>query len=173
MSAARAAPAWSRAAAGAARAHDLLTEAGLRLAMLALAGIVLAYVWEVVARYALGAPTRWSADLVSYLLLFVAFMAMPAVTKEGGHVAVTILLERLSPRALRLVTALIGLSGCAVCLFLAKIAADETARQFARDVRMMAAWPAPKGWISVWVVYGFLSSALYFARAAAARGARG
>lgn len=172
MSAARANPAWSRAAAGLARAHDALTEAGVKLAMLALAGIVLAYVWEVVARYAFGAPTRWSADLVSYLLLFVAFMAMPQVTKEGGHVAVTILLERLPGRMQGLAAAAIGAAGCLVCLFLAKISADETSRQFVRDVRMMAAWPAPKGWISVWVVYGFLSSALYFARAAA-RGARG
>ncbi len=172
MSAARAAPAWSRAAAGAARTHDLLTEAGLRLAMLALAWIVLAYVWEVVARYAFGAPTRWSADLVSYLLLFVAFMAMPQVTKEGGHVAVTILLERLPPRAHRYAAAAIGAAGCVVCLFLAKIAAEETMRQLERDVRMMAALPAPKGWISVWIVYGFLSSALHFARAAA-QGARG
>jgi TRAP-type C4-dicarboxylate transport system permease small subunit len=151
-----------------AAAHDRATQAGLWLAMAGLAGIVAAYVFEVVARYAFDAPTRWSADLVSYLLLFVTFMAMPEVTRSGAHVAVTVLVERLPPGARGAIARLIALSGALLCLGLAKLAADETARQFVRDVRMMAAIPAPKGWISIWIVYGFASSALHFARQALA-----
>ncbi len=147
-------------------AHDRLTEAGLRLAMAGLAAIVAAYVFEVVSRYAFDAPTRWSADLVSYLLLFATFMAMPAVTRDGGHVAVTVLAERLPDGGRRGLERVIAAAAAAICLALALLSADETARQFQRGVRMMAAWPVPKGWVSVWIVYGFASSALHFARLA-------
>jgi TRAP-type C4-dicarboxylate transport system permease small subunit len=151
-----------------ARALDGVTEAGVRLAMAGLAAIVAAYVFEVTARYAFDAPTRWSADLVSYLLLFVTFMAMPEVTRKGGHVAVTVLVERLPPGAQAVIARLLAVAGAALCFGLAKLSADETARQFARDVRMMAAIPAPKGWISVWIAYGFGASGLHFARFALA-----
>lgn len=150
------------------RLHDGLTEAGVRLAMAGLALIVLAYAWEVVARYFLGAPTRWSGDLVGYLLLFVTFMALPGVTASGGHVAVTVLLERLSPGAQRWAGRGIALAGAVVCLFLMKVCADETLRQLERNVRMMAAYPVPKAWISGWIVYGFGGSALHFLRLAIA-----
>jgi TRAP-type C4-dicarboxylate transport system permease small subunit len=146
------------------RVHDGLTEAGVRLAMAGLAVIVVAYVFEVVARYGFDAPTRWSADLVSYLLLFVTFMAMPEVTRQGGHVAVTVLVERLPPRARSAMARGVAGAGALICFALADLAADETARQFRRDIHIMAALPVPKGWISIWIVYGFASSGLHFAR---------
>lgn len=149
------------------RAHDRLTAASVLLAMGALTLIVGAYVMEVVMRYGFDAPTRWSADLVSYLLLFITFMAMPQVTASGGHVAVTALLERLSPARQRAATRVIAAVGAAVCLLLTWIALQETLRQAAGNVRMMAAHPVPKAWISVWIVYGLGSSALYFLRTAA------
>lgn len=160
-------PSMNRVMRALARAHDGLTAAGLWLAMAALAAIVAAYVYEVVARYAFDAPTMWSADLVSYLLLFVTFMAMPEVTRTGSHVAVTVFLERLPPAFAGPVIRLIALTGALICLFLADLALDETARQMARGVRMMAAIPAPKALISVWIVYGFAGSALHFLRRAA------
>jgi C4-dicarboxylate transporter, DctQ subunit len=150
------------------RLHDAVTEGGVRLAMAALALIVLAYAWEVVARYFLGAPTRWSADLVGYLLLFITFMALPMVTASGGHVAVTVLLERLRPAAQTWAGRLIAVAGAGVCLFLMKVSLDETLRQIERDVRMMAAHPVPKAWISIWIIYGFAGSALHFLRLAVA-----
>ncbi|TAG01770.1 MAG: TRAP transporter small permease [Betaproteobacteria bacterium] len=146
------------------RAHDRLTSLGVQLAMLALAVMVGAYVLEVVARYAFDAPTRWSADLVSYLLLFIAFMAMPQVTASGGHVAVTALLEQLSPARQRSASRVIAMAGAAVCVLLGWIALQETLRQASGNVRMMAAYPVPKAWISVWIIYGLASSALYFLR---------
>lgn len=148
------------------RVHDRLTVVGVNLAMVALAMMVGAYVLEVVLRYGFNAPTRWSADLVSYLLLFITFMAMPQVTASGGHVAVTALLERLDPRQRRLASRVISVCGLVVCVVLTWIALQETLRQTSGNVRMMAAYPVPKAWISAWIVYGLGSSALHFLRAA-------
>jgi len=148
------------------RGHDRLTGLGVQLAMIGLAVVVAAYVLEVVLRYGFNSPTRWSADLVSYLLLFITFMAMPQVTASGGHVAVTALLERLSPTKQRVAVRVIAVGGVVVCLLLAWISLQETLRQVSGNVQMMAAYPVPKAWISLWIVYGLGSSALYFLRAA-------
>mgnify|MGYP001627286821 CR=1 FL=1 len=148
------------------RVHDRLTVLGVQLAMAALAVVVGAYVLEVVLRYGFNTPTRWSADLVSYLLLFITFMAMPQVTASGSHVAVTALLERMNPARQRRAARVIAAGGAVVCLLLAWIALQETLRQATGNVRMMAAYPVPKAWISGWIIYGLGSSSLYFLRAA-------
>ena len=139
-----------------------LTELGLWAAMASLALILAAYNYEVVARYAFDAPTRWSAELVSYLLLVAAFLAMPRLTRDGGHVAVTVLLERLPPRGQVLASRGIAFLGAAICLVMAWIAGAETLEQAKRGVRMMAAIPVPKAVISVWIVWGLGLSALQF-----------
>jgi C4-dicarboxylate transporter DctQ subunit len=123
-------------------------------------------VLEVVLRYCFNSPTRWSADLVSYLLLFITFMAMPQVTANGGHVAVTALLERLGSSAQRAAARAIATGGWVVCLLLTWICLQETLRQVSGSVQMMSAYPVPKAWISLWIVYGLGSSALYFLRMA-------
>lgn len=148
------------------RGHDRLTALGVQLAIMGLAVMVGSYVWEVVLRYGFNSPTRWSADLVSYLLLFITFMAMPQVTANGGHVAVTALLERMSPPRQRAASRVIAAGGVIICLLLAWISLQETLRQVSGNVQMMSAHPVPKAWISAWIVYGLGSSALYFLRAA-------
>lgn len=148
------------------RLHDRLTAWGVLAAMAALALIVAAFTLEVVARYGFNTPTRWTADLVSYLLLFLTFMAMPQVTATGGHVAVTALLDKLPVAGRRRAGQAIAVVGMAVCALLTWITFGETLRQATSGVRMMAAYPVPKAWISLWIVYGLASSALYFLRLA-------
>lgn len=148
------------------RGHDRLTVLGVHLAMMALAVVVGSYVLEVVLRYGFNSPTRWSADLVSYLLLFITFMAMPQVTSSGGHVAVTALLERMSPSRQLAAARVIAGGGVVVCLMLTWISLQETMRQVSGNVQMMSAYPVPKAWISIWIVYGLGSSAIYFLRTA-------
>lgn len=139
---------------------------GAGLAASALGLIVIAYTYEVVSRYFFGAPTWWSAELVSYLLCIMTFSMMPFVTATRGHVAVTILLDSLPPGwRLAGLRAIAGV-GAAACAAVAYFAFGETSRQFIRDIQMMAAHPIPKWWISVWIVIGFTLSALEFLRLA-------
>jgi TRAP-type C4-dicarboxylate transport system permease small subunit len=153
------------------RALDLVTEASLAVAMLALAAIFLAYNLEVVLRYVFGSPTRWSAEFVSYLLLVASFAALPRLTRDGGNVAVTVLLERLPPAGQAAAAMAIATLGALICAALAWIAAEETLRQAGRGTRMMAAVPVPKAWISGWIVWGLGLAALQFLRLALMGGA--
>ena len=150
-------------------ALDSVTDISLWLAMAALAAIFLSYNIEVVLRYAFNSPTRWSAEFVSYFLLIASFAALPRLTRDGGHVAVTVILENLPLRAQGAVAVAISLLGALICAALAWIAAEETLRQVSRDVRMMAAVPIPKAAVSGWMVWGLGLAAVQFLRLALSR----
>jgi C4-dicarboxylate transporter DctQ subunit len=149
-------------------ALDRVTDASLWLAMAALAAIFLAYIVEVVLRYAFDSPTRWSAEFVSYFLLLATFAALPRLTRDGGHVAVTVVLERLPASVQRSAAIVIACLGALICFSLAWIAAEETLRQIDRGVRMMAAVPIPKALVSGWMVWGLGLAAVQFLRLAMA-----
>lgn len=135
-------------------------------ASVCLAGIVLAYSYEVLMRYALGAPTGWSAELVSYLLCILVFTMLPTVTAQRGHVAVTVLLEQVSHGKRVWIERAIYLLGAITCLTVCIFAAQETSRQFSRGVAMMATYPIPKWWISIWLAIGFGLASLEYLRLA-------
>jgi len=75
------------------RVQDASTKVAARLAAIGLGTIVTAYVYEVVTRYFFNSPTDWVSDYVSYALVASIFLALPKVTKDKKHVAVTILVD--------------------------------------------------------------------------------
>ncbi len=147
-----------------ARTHDGLTRAGFHLSKLCLGIIVFAYCYEVFARYFFDAPTWWSSEAVQYSLCIGCFLMMPHVTKEKGHVAVTVILETIAVEKSRIVYWFIYLVAFLACCAATWISLDENIRQIVKDVHLMKVKPIPKIYISAWITYGFASSALYFLR---------
>lgn len=146
------------------RAHDGLTDVSFQFSKLCLGIIVFAYCFEVVARYFFNAPTWWADEAVSYSLSIGCFTMMPHVTRLKGHVAVTLIVDMLSPARARPIYWLIYLLGFLACAAATWISLDENIRQVVKDVHLMKVEPLPKIWISAWITYGFGSSALYFLR---------
>ncbi|MGE0747687.1 MAG: TRAP transporter small permease [Rhodospirillales bacterium] len=144
--------------------HDAVTMATFQLSRVCLGIVLFSYCFEVVARYFFNAPQWWADEAVSYGLCIGAFTMLPYVTKEKGHVAVTLIVERLSPGPARVWTWMIYLVGFLTCALATWICLDETVRQIVDDVYLMKVRPLPKWWISIFLVYGFGSSALYFLR---------
>lgn len=71
------------------------------VAGLALAAMVLLMCTEVVARYVLGSPLSWSVGMVSnYLMVAFFYLGLPVTVREGAHVAIDVLYDRL-PRAVQ------------------------------------------------------------------------
>src|SRR5262245_41833998 len=98
--------------------HRALSEATARLAALCVAAMALAYCAEVLARHFFSAPLNWSGDLSSYLLCACGFLALPKVTRDGAHVAVSLLVEMMGPQARRRYTRVLWYLTAAVCLSL-------------------------------------------------------
>lgn len=79
---------------------------GIFAAML-LVPLVLATTWEVVARYAFGAPTIWAYE-VGYSLTGAHFLLALAYTlRQGEHIRIDVLSAALSPATRRAIDALV------------------------------------------------------------------
>ncbi len=146
--------------------HDAVTEASAALAGLGLILIVTFYVYEVVSRYMFNSPTAWVSDFVSYALCASVFLALPKVTRERGHVAVTILVDIMPDRIAGYVHAGISVIGFLCLAFAAFVSLQENLRQFEKNIETLAIIPIPQWWISSFITSGLLLSALYMLRQA-------
>jgi TRAP-type C4-dicarboxylate transport system permease small subunit len=64
--------------------------------LLALVAII---TFEVIARRILGAPTSWSFDISTYLMMLIIFLPVGYVTQIRRHISVSFLYDHVSPRA--------------------------------------------------------------------------
>lgn len=147
----------------------MVTDISGHVGKLCLGLIVFAYCYEVVARYFFASPTWWANELVSYALSIGCFLMMPLVTRSGGQVAVTLVIDLMRPTAAARLSRIVHLVSFLTCAVAAWISLEENIRQVAQDVHLMKVYPIPQIYISAWITYGFASSALYFLRMALAR----
>ena len=145
-------------------AHDRLTSLSAVIASIGLITIVGSYVYEVVTRYFFNAPTAWANDYVAYALAASVFLALPKVTKDRGHVAVTILVDILPERVSAVVHVIISLIGFLCLLLAAWISFQENMRQFNKGIETLAIVPIPQWWVSGWITFGLALSAFYLLR---------
>ena len=144
--------------------HDRVTVAGFALAAALVGAIAAAFCYEVVARYFFFAPTAWTYDVGCYLLAAVIFLSIPEMTRRGAHIHVNLIFDYLTPNGARMLRLLTGALAVAACLAATWITGSETWRQFSEGVWTLSALPIPKWWVSIFIPYGMLSSALYFLR---------
>lgn len=150
-------------------AHDAVTRAGFALAQLCLVVIVGAYAFETVSRYFFGAPTWWSNEVVAYALCIGTFLALPEVSRQNGHIAISFVIGTLPPRAAGIAGAVLALVAGLTCLVVAWISFEANLAQIARGEMLVRVKPIPKVWIAGWITYGFLGSGLHFLRLAPRR----
>jgi TRAP-type C4-dicarboxylate transport system permease small subunit len=143
------------------RWHRALTEAGARVATVCVALMAVAYTAEVVARYFFSAPLNWSGDLSGYLLCVSVFLALPKVTADRAHVAVSLIIEVMRADTRRPYLRVLWCVTAVVCAFITYFIAVEGVRQFNEHVLTSAANQIPKWWISAVACYGLASAALH------------
>lgn len=144
--------------------HDAITKAAATLAAIGLGSIVIAYVYEVVTRYFFNSPTAWVSDYVSYALAASVFLALPKVTKDKQHVAVTILVDIMPSKWADIIYTIISLIGFLCLTFAAYISALENWRQYSKGIETLASIPIPQWWVSIFITFGLLLSSVYLLR---------
>jgi len=152
------------------RLHGLITDLGYLAAAVGLCGMGALYCMEVVFRYFLNAPTRWSLEMICYLMLIITFLAIPHAARAGTHIAVTLLAD-LYPRHARRIALVMNLVGVVLCGFIAYISLIENIDQYRGSIETIGNIPIPKWWLSVFITYGFANSALWYLRLLANHGA--
>ncbi len=144
--------------------HDAITSASFAGAAAVLGAIAFSFCYEVAARYAFDAPTSWANAFVSYLLCAAIFLAVPELTRRRAHVAINLLVDRLSPKSALQLNRVIRASGATACLLATWISGNATFDQFALGIDTISTYPIPKWWVSIFIPYGMLSSGIYFLR---------
>lgn len=81
-----------------AKAIDSLGVLQVRLAASAILAMIGVILWAVFTRYVLRNPIRYSVELPSLLMLLLIPLALAYTQREKGHVAVTMVTERLPAR---------------------------------------------------------------------------
>lgn len=146
------------------RLLDGLTWLGFGAAILALAALTVSYIYEIVARYFFRAPTTWSSDVVGYALSATVFLALPFITAQGRHVAVTLVLDAVPRPVKSLMQRLIDAIGAGASFAAAWFSWTQNLRQFRLDILTLANDPIPKWWITGLITAGLVLCGLHFLR---------
>jgi TRAP-type mannitol/chloroaromatic compound transport system permease small subunit len=97
------------------RIIDTINEKIARLFSLLIFFLILTLSYEVVARYAFGAPTQWSFDLTYFLCSMAMILGMAYTWRIGGHVRVDLISTKLPRRFAALLQVLFMLSLFFLC----------------------------------------------------------
>lgn len=89
------------------RVDDAVGKAEMAFCMLCMGVVVLSTALSVLFRYVLQSPLLWANDAGALALVWLTFVGAAMLLKEGGHVAITGLVNRLPPKG-RLVAGLVA-----------------------------------------------------------------
>ncbi|MGE4533608.1 MULTISPECIES: TRAP transporter small permease subunit [Halomonas] len=73
--------------------------------------------YDAIMRYAFAAPTSWSLEINSFLLVYLAVLGAAEAQRHDAHIRITFFKDQLPPRvrgAIDLLTALAGMVFCAI-----------------------------------------------------------
>lgn len=153
------------------RVHDFVSKVLYQLGVLALGLIVIIFMYEILSRYFLNAPTRWASDFVTFLLLIKVFLVLPWLTRSGGNVAVTVLNDQLPERGRKFMFASGYLIAAVICLYLGYVVFLETLTLHSRGTRTLSTVSIPKWILYAFICYGLFNAGLYFMRLVVGKGA--
>ena len=95
--------------AAAERLLALIEDGFLLVSCMCILAIVVITTGDVTARTLFNAPFAWSHDLITqYLLIAMFFLALPYVTRTGGHMALDFLARRVGDPMARTLLVLVG-----------------------------------------------------------------
>lgn len=107
-----------------------------------LGGLATVVFSQVVMRYVFAAPPFWTEELARFLLIWLTFLGAVAAHRDGAHISVTWLAEKLGPARARWLELLAHIIVLAVLVVITKAGLDITkmGRQPAPALGISMAW---------------------------------
>ncbi len=128
--------------------------------------MMLIVVFDVTMRYVFVRPTYWAVDVSEYILLYSTILAAAWLLREERHVRITILTDRLGPKAKSITHFITSVVGVIIC----GVAAQETTTillaKIARGAMVPRTFEIPQWTIIVGVPIGLAFLGIYFIRSA-------
>ena len=119
--------------------------------VLALAFMATTVTYDALMRYVFAAPTSWSLEINSFLIVYLALMTAADVERRGEHIGITLLPDAMAPKgrlALRIVVAVVGAGFCAILTWRGFLMARDA---FSYGERVSSAFGTP-----YWIPYAML-----------------
>lgn len=141
------------------RTSARFSRASFYLGVAAVTSIILFSMLDLISR-TLGKPVAWVPEVSVYFFCFAICSSMPHVTRQGAQIAVSLLLEVLSPAARRRYVPFIEFLSFLVCMVIAYLCAEILWQQYWAGTITVADISIPKWVLSAMLTYGFLFSGL-------------
>lgn len=84
-----------------------------------LAFMVVTICYDAIMRYVFAAPTSWSLEVNTFLIVYIAVMTAADVQRTDSHIRITFFSDMAGRRAQRITRALIGIVGVGFCSVMA------------------------------------------------------
>lgn len=139
------------------RVDDAVGKAEMAFCMLCMGVVVVSTALSVVFRYLLQSPLLWANDAGALALVWLTFVGAALLLKEGGHVAITGLVNRLPRRGLLAVGVLAALVIGASMFTIGWFAIRAAQVQWGQEI---VALGLSRGFYSIPIVWAAVSSAL-------------
>ncbi len=102
--------------------------------------------YDIFSRYVFNKPVLFSDEIGGYLLVFMCFMGSAITLKEGRHIAVDILIERLGPNALNRIKIITSFVSLVVLIVFFYHSIIMVYRSFIRDLHVPSVL-----WTPLWI----------------------
>ncbi|WP_206050352.1 TRAP transporter small permease [Oceaniglobus ichthyenteri] len=132
------------------------------LGQLVLAFMVVTICYDALMRYAFTAPTSWSLEINTFLIIYLAVMTAADVQRTDSHIRITFFADMMPGAAQRAVRALIGIVGAVFCGIMAWRGYLMAASAFEYGERVSSSFGTPVGIPYALVPVGFGLLALQF-----------
>lgn len=137
---------------------------GLELSgRLVLVFMVATVCYDAVMRYAFLAPTSWSLEVNTFLIVYLALIPAADVLRTDDHLRITFLIDRLGGGARRALAAVTGLLGVGFCAVLVWRGAVMSLQAYEYGERMSTPLGTPMALPYLLIPIGFGVLALRFA----------
>lgn len=133
------------------RAFDAITRLLQLGGAVVLAFMAVTITYDALMRYFFAAPTSWSLEINSFLVVYLALMTAADVERRGEHIGITMFHDSRGPRGRRILTVLIALVGATFCGILAWRGYLLAHDAFAYSERVSSALGTPN-----WIPYSML-----------------
>lgn len=93
------------------KAYDRVAWAMQVIGQVVLAFMVVTICYDAIARYIFAAPTSWSLEVNTFLIIYIAVMTAADVQRSDDHIRITFFTDMTGRRTRRLTRAVIGVVG--------------------------------------------------------------
>ena len=132
------------------------------LGQLALAITVITICYDVVMRYVFNAPTHWSLEVNTFLLIFITMIPASAVLREDSHLRIEFFISKLSPKAQDIVRRIASVLGVLFCALMVRNGLNMAINAFTYDQRLSTPLGTPMVIPYLFIPVGFTVLGLQF-----------